>query len=203
MARSRLHMRSGQFPRRRTGKEKVVLHGAAFVWSRTTSCRGTASASRLREVLLNFGLVGIERRGGNLNSEPGFCRMSGKSGGRGWRLTRANPAVVYRRQVWAWRSLSDVKITGSNLTWSDELFGVIDRLSAGRATNARSAWAELLSIRFLNEIGSDPSPVTSLPSRLPSRSYICAPTRTATLAPSRQTAPFRTTERSSPYPDRE
>jgi hypothetical protein len=103
-------------PRRRTGKEKVVLHGAAFVWSRTTSCRGTASASRLREVLLNFGLVGIERRGGNLNSELGFCRISGKSGGVG-----GSQEPIRLR----WRSPSDVKITRSNLTWSDELFGVI------------------------------------------------------------------------------
>ena len=51
------------------------------------------------------------------------------------------------------------------------------------STNARSAWADLPSTRFLNEIGN--APAASLPSRLPFRSYICAPTRTAILAPSR------------------
>ena len=38
-------------------------------------------------------------------------------------------------------------------------------------------------------IGNDPSPAASLPSRLPFRSYIFAPTRTAILTPLRQTPP--------------
>ena len=63
----------------------------------------------------------------------------------------------------------------------------------GYATKARSAWADLPFSRFLNEIGNDPAPAASLPSRLPFRSYICMPTRTAILVPSRQTPPFRTT----------
>ena len=50
-----------------------------------------------------------------------------------------------------------------------------------------------LSGSFLNETGNDPSPVASLPNRLPLRSGIRTPTKTAILAPSRQTPPFRTT----------
>ena len=63
-------------------------------------------------------------------------------------------------------------------------------------TRAGSAWANLPSTRFLNEIGNVPA--ASLPSRLPFRSYICAPTRTAILTPSRQTPPFRTMARIFP-----
>jgi hypothetical protein len=55
--------------------------------------------------------------------------------------------------------------------------GAMEQLPARKsdyATNARSALAVLPSIRFLNEIANDPAPATSLPSRLPFRSYICA-----------------------------
>jgi hypothetical protein len=57
------------------------------------------------------------------------------------------------------------------------------------ATHARSAWDDSPSTRFLNEMGNDPSLATSLPSKLPSRSYICVPMRTAILVLSRQTPP--------------
>jgi hypothetical protein len=72
------------------------------------------------------------------------------------------------------------------------------RVGHSYATNAGSAWTDWPSTRFGNEIGKDPAPAASVPSRCAVQIIHVRAIEDSYPSPSRPYLPFRTTARIFP-----